>query len=75
MMTSIDYSTPQVLIDSPRIARVLDDEIQIQTERMRQLATLQEEEEEEEEEEIEETASVNYSSGDFQYAGVLYWNG
>ena len=42
---------------------------------MRQLATLQEEEEEEEEEEIEETASVYYSSGDFQYAGVLYWNG
>lgn len=71
MMTSIDYSTPQVLVDSPRVARVLDDEIQIQTERMRQPATLQEEEEIE----IEETASVYYSSGDFQYTGVLYWNG
>lgn len=69
MMTNIIYDTPQVLVDSPRVARVLDDEIQIQTERMRQSVTLQEEEE------IEETASVYYSSGDFQYAGVLYWNG
>ena len=71
MMTSIDYNPPQVLVDSPRVARVLDDEIQIQTERMRQPVTLQEEIEVE----TEEITNVYYSSGDFQYTGVLYWNG